>query len=284
MLEGHARAAERKARVEQGHAKKDSIHGLYDLYDSDLGSLEYELRGVIPGYDEALAKADVERTLATRELQPKREFLRKYIERELDFARFHAVAVELGGPGSRWAGDFTPGFFERTYGLTLADIRTDEQRTIDSSRNHEVIPGDMFQGDSLQKLEEKVGPKGVHLFMERLALFGMGHIPTEPVFMGEYLRRIYRLQAEKGIVLAQLPLDEMFSVATYAWITKLRSKYPGKFSASMDGLFYRLQRLPGAPDELPLLSVKEFKRVEKLWQSSNGEVDTFKQNLTRILE
>ncbi|MFA5954162.1 MAG: hypothetical protein WC817_01325 [Patescibacteria group bacterium] len=283
LLKRYAKGSQLKAKRERRAAGTD-IYSIYDIYDSSLEGIEDYFRDLIPGYDRALVEADFEQLMETKQQPPRREFLRKYVESELTFARGKAVAVELGGPGSRWSQNFTPGFFQKTFGLTLEDLRSDEQKAEDTVRHHEVIPGDMLQGDSLQILEEQVGPRGVHLFLERMALYGISNIPPEPVFIGEYLQRLYRLQAEKGIILAEIPLDEMVVTDTYAWFTKLRTHYPGKFNTAMNGHGFRLQRLSGSPEELPLLSAKELKRSEKLYTEHGRSREYFIEHVQEVLD
>ncbi len=263
LLKFHARMAKKTAHEER---EASDIWKVYDFYDSSLGSFEEGYGSLIPGYDRKLIEADAEKLLGTGQLLPRREFLKTYIESELSSLKGRTVVVELGGPGSWWSEEFSKDFLKQSFGLTLEDKRTEEQKEDDALRNHTVIAGDMFQGNSLEQLEKQVGPKGVHVVFERLAGYGTPHIPSEPVFIGKYLQRVYRLLADRGIMFVQLPLDIQTVFATYAWLTKLHRDHPNTLQVAISNFAFRFERFPGAPDELSLLSAKEFKHVEKMFQ------------------
>jgi hypothetical protein len=85
------------------------------------------------------------------------------------------------------------------------------------------------------------------------------------------------------LMLIEMPHDELVPPAVCAWLTKLLAHHPDNFKAAMNSSAFRLQRLPGAPDVLPLLSAKEQLRVQKLY-AENKSIAHFMEHVEGILD
>ena len=54
------------------------------------------------------------------------------------------TAIEFGGPGSQLFSDFSPGFFKKTVGVCLADVRNSIGKEKDVKNNHVIVEGDIM--------------------------------------------------------------------------------------------------------------------------------------------
>src|SRR3989344_3619327 len=179
-----------------------------------------------------------------RDILPKQErSLKDYIEKVLAKRKGEAIGIEFGGIGSRLFSDFTPGFFAKSVGVSLVDHREPEKLAIiqkgDEKINHELLEGDIFTDETYDRLSK-------------------------------ILQIWYKLLREGGIMLVQTPVE--FNNLLTEWVTKIQKEYKdvieleyqkGNNDRGDPCSAFRLRKLPGAPEELPLLNPRTVRLTPK---------------------
>lgn len=202
--------------------------------------------------------------------------MRRYIERTLEKRRGNAIGIEFGGTGSGIFGEFTPGFFKESIGVTLVDHvkarpADHEQRTQkDRERNHEVIESDIFSDGLYKLLEERLRGEKVDFIVERMAA-GLESVPPGPYLVGKFLNAWYRLLREEGLLFAQVPVE--MNPLLRPWTDMIRDRYREVIEVASEVGYedgggskpsvLRLRKLPGAPEELPLLDPRTVRAISK---------------------
>ncbi len=212
--------------------------------------------------------------------------LRSYIESSLAEKKGAALGVEFGGIGSNLFRGFSKGFFKESVGVTLVDTRTNKEKTRDGHENlehnlhHTVLEGDILSEDVYKNLENTLAHRKVDLIIERMYL-GLEFMPAEPYKLSEALKKWYKLLDEGGILLVQTPV--VFNNLLDRWAEMIRKNHgqeiefqyvEGSHDASLEDTGYssfRLRKLKGAPEELPLLDSRTVAMIPK-W-ISNEKVD-----------
>lgn len=191
-------------------------------------------------------------------LIPRTETLRSYIEKILESKNGKAVGVEFGGPGLNVFKGFTPGFFKSSVGITLVNhIRPDISQ---EQKNHTILEGDVLSDETYEKLNSLLNDQKVDLILERMAK-GLEFIPKEPYKISKIISKWYKMLNEGGIMFIQVPiaLNELFG----KWVKMIETEHKttieitysnqGTRDSSLSSSVLCLRKLPGAPEDLPLL-------------------------------
>lgn len=184
--------------------------------------------------------------------------LKEYVEDVLSGKKGRAIGADLGGPGSRIFSDFSSGFFQDTYGITLRDIRKEPIAKEDATRNHHIIAGDMRGTAMKQMIREKLDKKADVIF-ERME-GGLMLFPRDARWATEALNQIYGLLSDEGVIFLQSTYDKIPSesyevvpsstLESYARI--LKTSFPGLLEVSSDGKSLKIRKVSGdAPKRLP---------------------------------
>ena len=196
--------------------------------------------------------------------------LRDYIQSTLEEKRGKAVGVEFGGIGVKVFSEFPPGFFKKSIGMTLLDHRTESEKQLDLYKvnhgfPHQVLERNMLESSSYRELEKILAGDKVDFIVERLEL-GLSAIPQELVTVSSILERWYNLLNEGGVMMVQVP--GMFNPLLKKWAEMIekdykdvlefkcspRVGYASSGDISPNDSVFRLRKLKGAPEKLPLLS------------------------------
>ncbi|MBI4086342.1 MAG: hypothetical protein HY433_03850 [Candidatus Liptonbacteria bacterium] len=210
-----------------------------------------------------------------RDLLPGEEIsLRNYIETALKERKGSAIGVEFGGIGARLFSGFTPDFFAKSIAVSLLDHRgwahqLDRIKERDKKLHHEVLEGNIFESNTYKSLNQWLNGEKVDLIIERMGK-GLEFVPGEPYEVSKILRIWYNLLREGGIMFAQTPV--VFNNLLEAWAVKIDREFKGKIEIEFqtgyedDGVAcsaFRLRKLSGAPNELPLLDPKTVGKIPK---------------------
>lgn len=190
--------------------------------------------------------------------------LKAYIEDALADQRDRAVGIEFGGPGSTLFSGFSDGFFARSLGVTLTDQRSSVKINRDNERNHQVIAADLRTEEAKGKVVGWLNGEPADLIIERM-VGGLALVPKDPYLMAFYLSQWYRMMSERGIMLVQAP--DFTRKLTTPWMEHMKADSGGTIDVSYDGrddeLYntLRIQKMPGAPAEIPLLSPRKVRKA-----------------------
>ena len=112
--------------------------------------------------------------------------------------------------------------------------------------------------------------------MERM-LGGLETAPIEPHELSKTLQKWYGMLRENGMMFIQVPV--VFNRLLSQWKKMLENEYPGVFEIQAEAgtgdaqpsgvASFRLRKLTGAPDKLPLLDIETVKSTPK-WQTIIG--------------
>jgi hypothetical protein len=203
---------------------------------------------------------------------PEGQNLRDYIEEVLRPRKGQAVAIEFGGPGSNLFAGFSEGFFRRSLGVTLKDKRAAVKRSRDKVMNHSVIEGDLRDPFTKSKVNNWLGEDQVDLVFERLGGAG-SKIPQDPYDIAQHASEWYKMVAEGGLMFLQVPT--VVTPLIVPWLEKIDALYPGlaRGGRSLIWLDIQLHKIPGAPDELPLLTPREVRSIyEQIRRPQNIDI------------
>lgn len=204
--------------------------------------------------------------------------LRGYVEKVLAPYKGTATFVEYGGPASRIAAEFTPGFFERSFGVTAVDLRNDPAEPElyaghlerDAALRHEVVEGNLLTPKIYKELRNKNRGKKFTFIIERMAK-GLEFAPLDTKTAGALLQTWYESLDDGGLMLVQVPTH--FNIFLSDWValveehcgTTLEIRYNdrGQTEAGDQGYTSALliRKLPGAPESLPMLDAKTVKEI-----------------------
>ncbi len=180
--------------------------------------------------------------------------LKRYIENILEKG---GTAVEFGGPGSNLFGDFSEGFFRKTIGICLEDIREKKQKEADDKKNHSVIIGDILDPQNNQLLDtvlKTLGTKKTNLIISRMMGVLLG-IKKEPAILDHMIRAWYRILDDNGLMFVQFELTDTdepkpTQALVIKWKNAVKEKFPQIDIQLSEGVL-RLHKKEGAPGELP---------------------------------
>lgn len=225
-----ARRHEQNKAKRAGDREKEIGKKTWVTYDSSLIDMSRHFNNVLP-----------------QEQHESNKGFKDYIEDYLGNKKGLATAVELGGPGSKLFSGFDEGFFAKTIGITLADLRSQKEKGVDTERHHEVLVGDIFSPMKYQECKNSLGG-GADLIIERM-LGGLTANPKSTLLYGKILDRWYQLLNENGLMFIRSP------EALIPYIDKLSQNITNNFSDKLEidthKECFRLIKLPGAPKNLP---------------------------------
>ncbi|MGB9609100.1 MAG: hypothetical protein ACPL3E_01855 [Minisyncoccia bacterium] len=130
--------------------------------------------------------------------------LKDYLEKEYKKKKGKIIGIELGGPARRLFSDFSPGFIQKSFGVTLFDKRTEKEKKEDESRNHYVLTFDIFDEDFYEEIKKYIGDRGFDLMFERMEGGWVG-FPEEREVFEFFIFRWYELLASNGMAFIQSP-------------------------------------------------------------------------------
>ena len=262
-----ARAAKQTAETRQnevGVIKKEPKATSWGVTDSPLlgGDLTHSFDSWFKG------------TIPHQEGKP-RPNIKQYIEETLA-SNTNRVAIELGGVGGVLFSGFTPGYFDRTLGISLTDSRkikqSDDQITsADSAINHTFMPGDLNDPDIFQKIDTWLDGRPADLIMERM-YGGISKLTQDPFAMGKWASFCYDRLAPNGLLFAQVP--PVLEAYAKGWVHDMKTRAP-HLDVSFDARdvygirayqVIRIHKTPDGPAQLPLYDARFTLRAEALFR------------------
>ncbi|MFA6177886.1 MAG: hypothetical protein WC694_03290 [Candidatus Paceibacterota bacterium] len=200
--------------------------------------------------------------------------LQRYIEKTLEVRKGKAIGVEFGGTGSKLFSDFSPGFFAKSVAISLADHRSEhnlkEKIERDKRINHQLLIGDIFSPDTYKSLDKILDGEKVDLIIERM-IKGLEFVPPDPYIVSKILNIWYNLLREGGVMFIQTP--PIFNNLLETWVKKIRKEFEGKieikyklgadYNCTINSSAFRLNKLKGAPNKLPLLDTQTVKNTNE---------------------
>lgn len=171
----------------------------WSQYDSDLFTIGSTFYDALP--DKYVSK------LNNKIYAENEEFgmaFKEYIENELSFGK-KRTAIEFGGPGSNLFDGFTKGFFKKTVGVCLDDVRQNYIKNFDNNSGHSVISGDIVDVNNRKLFEEinnKLDTNKVDLIISRMQ-GPLNDLEKNPAILDRIIRKWYHLLNKDGILFAQ---------------------------------------------------------------------------------
>lgn len=231
----------------------------WEIYNSSLREYGGDFSQVIPSReDEApYAPSPFSWDHADRETSEQRE------QRAIDFKNYllevlgdrvgKAVGIDFGGPGRRLFSDLE-GVFAKSAGVLLHDHPTSSP----TPPNHAIFEGDMLSLDMHKKVNQWLGEDKADVIFERVKGGKFGVQPFRLNILT--LSRWYSILNENGVMFFEIPyLPGVKSRGIDAWERILEwekyinDNYPGQISVFQKLDMVRLNKLPGAPEKLPII-------------------------------
>lgn len=152
--------------------------------------------------------------------------IRTFLEKTYKRKKGKLVGLEIGGSGSRLFADFSPGFLERSLGVTLTDLRNHEFKVMDKQRNHSVLAADAFKLETDNEIRTRLDGKPIDLLFERMEN-GLLGFPEDVSFFKDLIARWYSLLNEGGVMFVQSPyVLEPNNISAYkGWLNQIRTKF-----------------------------------------------------------
>jgi len=195
--------------------------------------------------------------------------LRAYLEDAFAHKKGGVVAVEYGGPGSQLSGSFTPGFLKKSLGVALTDFREDDEKAEDGTRNHAVLAENVLYQRAFRAVDEWLAGDRCDIVFERM-LGGLRYMPGDPDALMQPLQEAYRRLSDDGIMFVQTPV--VLNDVLVAWAEKIDLEFGGVLEIQYSlgthdnephqTSSFRIRKLPGAPEGLPILSREELRRAD----------------------
>ena len=252
----------------------------WKIYDSSLKKFAETFSSVLPD-----SYTDIIEEPGFVKPQEYANAFKKYIENTLRKNR-HRSAIEFGGSGSKLFSEFSKGYFEKTLGVSLEDIRTDKEKRIDSENNHNIFVGDILNTKDTNfdhYLHDDLKIEKVDLIISRM-MGPLDGLAKNPLLLERVIQKWYQLLNQNGIIFLQfeffdkhLPtnhhdafLDVEFNNTlvpedftetekiVQEWVQAMQKQFPKEIEFQLDRGTLRIHKKPGAPDELPL-----FKDLQK---------------------
>lgn len=239
----------------------------WDVYDSSLFGIGNSFFKTLSGkYTKDLS------TKYQNNTEQYGEAFKNYIEDTLNKNQ-ERVAVEFGGPASKFFSGFNKGFFKKTIGVCLNDIRFPEEKEIDNKINHSILIGDILDTKN-QKLfndiSEKLDNKKIDLIISRM-MGPLEEIKMSPTLLEHVIRKWFSLLSNNGILFAQFeyflehdsdiqkkreseinpPEIAESEIYVKKWVETIQKKYPNEIDIGLGRGVIRITKKEGAPEELP---------------------------------
>lgn len=229
----------------------------WEIYNSSLQSYAGDFSQVIPSREEEPPYAPMPMSSEGRETREQRE------QRCIDFKNYlvevlgdrvgSATGIDFGGPGRRLFQDL-PGVFARSAGVLLHDHPTASS----TPPNHTIFEGDMLSLDTHKRINQWLAGAKADVIFERVS---GGHIGVKPLRLNTMtLSWWYSILNDNGVMFFEIPyLPGVKSRGVDAWEQfqqwekHINDNYSGEISVFSKLNLVRLNKLPGAPEKLPLL-------------------------------
>ncbi len=168
-----------------------------------------------------------------------------------------SIGVEIGGPGRNLFRGFDPDVFSRTYGMTLVEPRSDEEKAADAEIGHTIIDGDFRK--TWETLEKDLDGEKVNLVISRL-VGGKVVQPYDPYALARDFDRAYAIVSDdRGLIYTSVP--DILEPVIVPWAMKMQKEYDSTVGVDLHqndlGFHLEVEKLPGAPKRLPLLDSRE---------------------------
>lgn len=253
--------------------ENEQLEWIWDYYDSSLLLMGSSFSKVLPeeyvGY--------LNKKIYTK-IEEFGEAFKKYIEDTLSKNKNkERTAIEFGGPGSQLFAGFTPGFFEKTVGVCLDDIRFINEKEDDKLIDHSVIVGDVTDINNknlFNEINDKLGTSKVDLIISRLQ-GPLRELKRNPAFLDRIIRKWYSMLDKNGILFAQFEylsehnpnMEDKYNAEitpppkkesekyVEEWVLSIHNKLPNQIEIQLGRGVIRITKKEGAPEELP--SIKE---------------------------
>lgn len=254
MPEG-IRPKEIKRAVQKNRKLTREVVGGYDKEEKDWTIYDSSLANFGGTFDISLPK-NLERSFFILEV------FEEYIERILlDEKKRDLTAVEFGGPGSKLFSGFTPGFFKKTVGVCLKDIRSESKKENDKKINHSIIIGDILEVENtylLEKVRKRLGVKKTDLIISRMA-GALDFINKNGAILDRIIRNLFDLLNENGLMFVQFSyLSSLEGTNTQTliekWANAITERFP-QIDIQVEKGVLRLHKKAGAPEHLPPATV-----------------------------
>lgn len=241
------------------HESERDMPKVYGMYDEDISSFAESFEAVIPD----------------KEKQGNQDMgLVRYLRQH--FPHGVNVLFEAGGPASKLASTLRNHItIKESKGATLTDLRNPVAQLEDTSRHHSVVEGNIF--DTTNNFGLETG--SVDVFIERMGAaiqqekgLDSPTVPQNIYAIADIASHWYSLLSERGVMFVQLP--RIVAPILHGYIHMLQQHFPQQFEiqAGMTKgknkwLMLRLQKLPGAPETLPMLTHRQ---IVSLLDQDNG--------------
>ncbi len=185
-----------------------------------------------------------------------------YLEEKLvgeNGERKNLIGIEFGGSGSSFFGAIENGLFGKSIGVCLEDLRSPDKKGEDESRGHQVLKGDIFDGETYNKLKKLMGEKRASLIISKMeGPMNPDGINKHPIILDKVIRQWYSLLATNGMMFIQTTTygDEYARNLISSWIQAVQEACP-QIEIEIDPMekkIIRIYKKPGSPEELPNLS------------------------------
>ncbi len=206
------------------------------------------------------------------------EAFKNYIENTLRKNR-HRCAIEFGGSGSKLFSEFSKGYFEKTLGVSLEDIRTDQEKKIDIENNHNVFISDILNTKDTNfdhYLHDDLKIEKVDLIISRM-LGPLKTLGINSLILERVIRKWYSILNSNGLMFVEFEVftkhfpsmepkiisqefnnslepdeETQREKVVQEWVQAMQKQFQKEIEFQLDRGTLRIHKKPGAPDELPL--------------------------------
>lgn len=194
------------------------------------------------------------------------------------------VVADFGGPGRRLARDIgnlgektEKGALKikKSFGITLRDVG---DRSEDAERNHTVAEANLLDEEADEAFETWRAHEPVDVAFSRMGK-GLETLPLDPYLLGGKVARAYRSLGEGGVLVIQAP--QKLNPLLREWKKMLMGEHTGTLETSFTlgkddarvpfQTSFLIRKLPGAPQELPMLSAREVQKIAKQMAKRRGK-------------
>ena len=130
----------------------------------------------------------------------------------------------------------------------------------DEKRHHSVIPGNLLSKSTDEAIEEWLGGEKADLVFERM-YGGLDILPDEPYMLSRKVGQWYDLLDEGGIMFVEVPANMRYLVTP--WSEMISKHQFIEIQTNPSTSAFRLRKLAGAPEKLPLFGPLSVRRISK---------------------
>ena len=125
--------------------------------------------------------------------------------------------------------------------------------------NHKVIEGNLLSKNLYIDIEKELKGQKVDFIVERM-LAGKKLLPQDINTLMRTLKFWYKILDEEGVMFVESPKE--FKPLLAEWDSMITNKYSEVIDFSSKYNLFRLQKLKGAPEELPALDLENINHTE----------------------